>query len=673
MYSLFASILSLPARGKATLHPGARVDAPATLTGLAATAMLPEMLFRLTFASLVCVSVWLTYRWTAHRFANAFQSSRRVDLPMQGIGRRLWRLVAEVLLQSRVIANRPIAGLLHAVVMWGFIAFGWVSMEHLWLGIVGLGNEPGPSWYRSFVASWAVVVTIGIAGLAFRRFVIRPKALGTPSLSSGVVAALIVILMATYLADWSGLFIHGSSGAAMVWWAHTLALLAFPPLIVRSKHLHLVLAPAAIFWRSDTTSRMRPLDLENEDLGMSTFNDLSFKDILDMNACVECGRCTDACPANRSGGTLSPKQVILQMQRGYRANGEQIAGTTQEVADSTAWVSEDDLMQCYACGACEQACPVGIEHVGAKILDMRRGLASNGSLSNERAVKLFGTMQRYPHNVWGLPGQVRTKFIADEQFPIFAKGMDVLFWLGCGNGYEPQGQKVASAMRKILDASGVSWGVLEQETCCGEPARRLGDETLFLMELSDKITDTFRSNGVRTVVTCCPHCTSMLDGDYRQLDEFQALDITVLHHTEFITQVMDRIPLSPKNMTAVYHDPCNLARGRNITTEPRKILRDCGATLSEAPEHGHGTMCCGAGGGQLFISDDKDTGAASDRVNYRRLNDLLATSPEMVAVACPYCPIMLRDAAEARESDVPILDVAEVIADRLAHHGEVSP
>jgi Fe-S oxidoreductase len=582
-------------------------------------------------------------------------------------------VVGQVLFQSRVIAGRPLVGVLHALLVWGFLAFLWVTVRHLWAGVAGLEWAPAAQGaYRAFVAGWAVLVTVGILGLAFRRFVLRPPALGKLSWSSGAVAALIVALMVTYLMDWTGWVRHGSVQWQGVFWLHALALLAFPPLIARSKHLHLALGPATVFFGSDTTSRMRPLDLgpenlerEKPDLGLLEFSQLPWKDVLDLNACVECGRCADACPAHRSGGTLDPKNLILQMQRGASTGGTSIVGGALEVAAGDAWVTEEAILECYTCGACEQACPMGIEHVGRKIVDLRHGRVNNGLLADSRIPRTLAKMQKVPHNPWGLSGEVRARFVADSRFPTFAEGAEVLFWLGCAANYDTHGQQVARAMGRILDASGVAWGVLEQETCCGEPARRLGDEALF-RQLSEKLIASFARAGVKTIVTCCPHCTAMLDGDYRQLPEYQALGVEVLHHTEFIAARLSELPLSPDGGTVAYHDPCNLARGRRVTAEPRRILEACGARIREPRERGRRTSCCGAGGGRLFVADDAKEGPPETRVNVQRFDQLLAVRPDTVAVACPYCPIMLQSAAQLRRSNVPIMDVAEIVARRLA-------
>ncbi len=589
----------------------------------------------------------------------------RPALPRINLARRLASTFLEVMLQTRVIRDRPLAGFLHALVMWGFFAFAWVSLEHILQGFAGLESAAADqSWYGAFAAVWAVAVLVGIIGLAYRRFVVHPPQLGEVSASSGWVAALIVLLMVTYLVGWRGLE-AASPSWAVNWWLHTLSLAGMLFLIPNSKHLHLVLGPIAILYRGETTSSMRALrEEDDDDFGMLHFGDLSAKDILDVNSCVECGRCTDACPANAIGGTLNPKEVILQMQHGLLAGAEVIAGTQPEVESGEAWVREDDLFQCLSCGACEQICPVGIEHVGAKILDLRRGLVSEGRTHNERVSELFTAMERAPHNPWKVSHDVRAKFIEAEQFPIFDGTADWLLWLGCGNSYDPHGQDVARAMAKILNAAGVSWGVLKRETCCGEPARRAGNEYLY-MELSEKVIESFGSHKVKNLVTCCPHCTRMLDVDYRQNKAFEELGIQVVHHTELIEELRGKLAIEPSLERVAYHDPCYLARGRGITAQPRATLDACGAELIEPTRHGKDVFCCGAGGAQIFIADDR-VELPGGRVNHKRFAELAATGASTLAVACPYCPIMLSDAAQhAGRDDVRVADVAELVAERL--------
>ncbi len=623
-------------------------------------------LSRAIFVALAATNIWLFLRTVNRRLFSVFP--KHGDLPFDHIPRRLWRVFVEVLLQYRVVRDRPVVGVLHAAVLWGFMAFAWVSARHMWLGLIGLDKATeSQCWYDTFVAVWAVAVLFAMIGLSFRRFVLRPKALGKLSPTSGVVAFLISTLMVTYLLGWR-VYPAGSPAWKANWWVHTVAFFVLLAVIPISKHLHLVIGPFTVFLRSETTSSLRALRDDGEDFGMIHFKDLGRKDVLDVNACVECGRCTDFCPANRSGGSLSPKEVILGMQHGLTNGDDLIAGTAGEQKDGKVFVSEEDVFQCFSCGACEQVCPVGIEHVGRKILDLRRGLVSEGRINNDKVNQLFTTMERAPHNPWGIAHDTRQKLIESKQFPIFDGSQEWLFWLGCGLSFDQHGQAVAVAMKQILDAAGVSWGVLARETCCGEPARRAGNEYLFL-ELSEKLIESFKNARVKKIVTSCPHCTTMLDKDYRQIASYAELNISVVHHTEFLTKLLPRLPIKPSAVTAAYHDPCYLARGRRITGEPRNILRACGVSLTEPENHGLKTQCCGAGGAQLFVADDQGE-QGKERANQLRFAELVKSEATTVAVACPYCPIMLRDAANhAKRDDVEILDVAEIVAKSIQTGG----
>lgn len=626
--------------------------------------MATSHLTQAAFVVLFAVSLWLFAKTLNRRLFALFP--KPWDIPDSGIANGLRRMLLEVLLQYRVVRDRPMAGILHAIVLWGFVAFAGASLEHLSLGVRGLEHAShAHGWYGAFVAVWAVGVLIAISALAFRRFVLRPKALGDLSPSSALVAALIALLMVTYLLGW-GIFPLESLAWKTNWWIHTVAFLALLVVIPRSKHLHLVLSPFTVFFRSDTTSVTRALRAEDDnDIGLVRFKDLQWKDVLDLNTCVECGRCTQFCPANITGGSLSPKHVILDMQRGLLHGGQVIAGPAAEKAQGAVWIAEEDLYQCLSCGSCEYVCPVGIEHVGRKILDLRRGLISEGRIGNEKVVQLFTTMERAPHNPWGIGQDTRQKFIETKHFPIFDGTQTWLFWLGCGLSFDSHGHTVALAMRQVLDAAGVSWGVLHREACCGEPARRAGNEYLYL-QLAEELTEKFKESRVKNIVSCCPHCTTALDRDYRQNRDYAELGIRVVHHTELLQELVPKLPLKPSAKSASYHDPCYLARHRGITAAPRQILARCGVSIQEPEQHGGNTFCCGAGGAQLFITDDRGDEKSKERVNQHRFAQLAKTQVSTLAVACPHCATMLTDAAgHARRDDVAIMDVVEIVASCL--------
>jgi Fe-S oxidoreductase len=640
-----------------------------TITIVSCAVFLSGGLARAAFIVLCAVSVWLFLKTLNRRLFSVFP--KHGDLPHDHIPKRLWRVFIEVCLQYRVVRDRPIVGILHAAVVWGFLAFAWVSAQHLSLGIRGLAKATETrSWYGTFAAVWACAVLVAMIGLSFRRFVLRPKALGKLSSTSAIVAFLISALMVTYLLGWR-VFPIRSAAWTVNWWLHSIAFFSLLDVIPISKHLHLLLAPVTIFLRSETTSTLRALRPEGDDLGIIHLADFGRKDVLDFDACVECGRCTEFCPANLAGGSLSPKEIILDLRKGLLSGGDVAAGTATEKAQGKVLVSEDDLFQCLSCGACEYACPVGIEHVGRKILDLRRGLVSEGRVNNDKVVRLFTTMERAPHNPWGLAHDTRNNLIQSKQFAIFDGRQQWLFWLGCGLSFDQHGQAVALAMKQILDAAGVSWGVLARETCCGEPARRAGNEYLFL-QLSEKLIEAFGDGRVKNIVSCCPHCTTMLDKDYRQMAAYAKLQIRVVHHSELITELLPQLPIEPSLLPATYHDPCYLARGRSVTAAPRKILRTCGVSIMETAHHGQNTRCCGAGGALLFIADDQRE-QAKQRVNELRFAELAETRASRLVVACPYCPIMLRDAANrAQRDDIEILDLAEIVAKCLRPKGASS-
>lgn len=574
------------------------------------------------------------------------------------VGKRFKRVFREVFLQQKVL-NRLFVGLMHALVMWGFFVFAFITLGHFWVGLNDLSatNPLVHGWYGDFTAVWAVLVIIGMLRLAYRRFKERPKELGDKlSVTSALITLAIIVLMLTYLLDWR-FFAEHSLSSKINWWLHTVSLLAMLWIIPNSKHLHLFLAPLTIFLRSETMDTVRALDLENEDMGLINFKQLPWTDVLEVNSCVECGRCTMACPVNLAGDTLNPKSIVLNMQKGLLHNGEMIAGTSEEIQSGKAWVSETDLFQCLSCGACSQACPVGIQPVG-KIMELRRGLVSEGRTNNEKVAKLFSVMERAPHNRWGISSETRKKFIEKENFPIFDGSQEWLFWLGCGNSYDPHGQEVAKAMKKIFLESGTSWGVLLNEVCCGEPVRKTGNELAFLT-LSEKVNELFANHKVKNIITCCPHCATMFEKDYRQLPDYQKLDIKVFHHTEFIWLVLPALSLNKNPKTVTYHDPCYLARGRQVINEPREILEFCGHEIKEPKRCKSETSCCGAGGAQIDIADDKkDHG--KERVNRMRFEELESTEAEILAVACSYCHTMMKDAG-----DLETLDIAEIVAGQL--------
>jgi Fe-S oxidoreductase len=538
-------------------------------------------------------------------------------------GPRVRAFIREVALQAKVIRERPLAGLAHAFVFWGFCAFAVATLDHF-ASAFGFELLARGGLYHSLASVFAVVVTISIAGLTFRRFVLRPRWLGAISPESGLIAFLICALMVTYLGGW--------------WWAHTVALLVFVPLIPGTKHLHLLLSPFAVFFRRSGFSAIPPL-AGDEDFGLVAGKDLSRIDALQAFSCVECGRCTEHCPAYNTGKALNPKEVILGLRSYLRDNGAQAAEPLL-----AKHVSQEAVFQCTTCGACEFQCPVGIQHLPA-IIGLRRGAVNTGVWEDDYGGKLFLNLERYG-NPLGMPAAEREKFIQKAGFPLFDGSQEYCLWLGCMGAFDPRGREVVLALKRVLDHLGVSYGVLKRERCTGDAARRLGNDLLF-QQLAEFNLEQVRAAKAAKLLSICPHCVRTIGEDWR---EFGA-SIEIEHHSEFLARRGVRAGDGDKT---VFHDPCYLGRYRGVYDAPRSV-----AAFIEPGRTRRRSFCCGAGGGLAFLGEEK-----GKRVSIERAEELLATGASSVAVACPFCNTMLADALAGLGGPKP-LDIAEIAARRL--------
>lgn len=561
---------------------------------------------------------------------------------------RAWRVFREVLLQEKVIRERPGAGVAHALVFWGFLAFALITVDHIGLGF-GVEVVDRRSWavrmYVTLVAVLAVGVLAGIVGLLIRRYLVRPRALGKVALESGLIGFFIILLMVTYLAG----FIyepHNALGRA-IWWTHTLVLAAFLPLIPKSKHFHLLLAPIGIFWQTRELALMPALDYEKEEFGLEKRTDATRKNILDAFACVECGRCQENCPAFLTGKVLNPKMIVLDFRQHLLTQGpeEPIVGAS---------ISEEAVFQCTTCGACEYQCPVGIEHLPL-IIGLRRGQVNTGKYQEEYASKLFLNLETR-RNPFGLEASVRENFVRKVGLPVYDGTQEWCLWLGCVGAYDPHGQEIIQALARVLTVAGVTFGVLAKEVCTGDPARRLGNDYLFL-QLAEQNVETLRQARVRKLVSICPHCVKTMTQDWREA----GADFKVIHHSALLERIAPRLPLERRGGAVTFHDPCYLARHLDEVEAPRAVLDALGGELHEPTRSRQRTFCCGAGGGLVFLGEEK-----GKRVNRERAEELVDTGADTIATACPFCPIMLRDAlGPAGESAPRVLDIAELLAASL--------
>jgi Fe-S oxidoreductase len=584
--------------------------------------------------------------WT--RFSGVWrlvrQSRTNADFRIRPIGRRVVDFVWEVLLQGKVITQRPLPGIAHALVFWGFIVFALITLNHFAVGVhLGFLNRSGifGPFYFGFAAVFAIAVAVGIAGLAFRRFVIRPKWLGPLSAESGVIALLIFLLMITYLAT----FVPGWESSRWLWWAHTLTILVFLPLIPHTKHLHLALTPFTIFLKRSGFSKIPPL-AGDEDFGLATGKDITKLISLQAFTCVECGRCSEHCPATNTGKVLNPKEIALGM-RGYLKE----FGPASEQPLLGVHLSQEAAFQCTTCGSCEYQCPVGVQHL-PMIIGLRRGAVNTGQWEDDYGTKLFLNLERNGNSL-GFSSTERDKFIAKQELPVFDGSQEYCLWLGCMGAYDPQGREIVASLVRVLRELNITFGVLRKEKCTGDPARRLGNDLAF-GELAEGNLEILRQSAVKKILSICPHCVRTISTDWAEYGEAPPIE----HHSEFLARHLDRLPeRTGQGEKIVYHDPCYLGRYRGVYDEPRDVVSRFG-TLAEPARSRERSFCCGAGGGLAFLGEE-----TGKRVSVERAGQLAATGASVVAAACPFCNTMFRDALAGVSATPPkLLDIAQIAA-----------
>jgi Fe-S oxidoreductase len=564
------------------------------------------------------------------------------------IGKRFWTFFWEVMCQALVIKERPLPGIAHAFVFWAFCAFALVTLDHLGRGL-GFHLLDPDGWfgriYFAMAALFAVACAASIAYLFIRRFILRPKWLGEKvSIESGFIAGLIFTLMVTYLYEY---VTRDSSGLGRAnWWIHTLALAVFLPLIPHTKHLHLVLSPATVFLKRGEFSKIPPL-VGDEDFGLDTGKDVTQLVALQSYSCVECGRCTEFCPAYNTGKELNPKEIILGM-RHYLND----FGNRSEEPLLGKHLSQEAAFQCTTCGCCEYQCPVGIEHLPI-IVGLRRGATNTGKWEDDYGGKLFLNLERYG-NPLGLSASERDKFIQRAQLPVFDGSQEYLLWLGCMGSYDAQGREIVQSFARILKHLKISFGVLKKERCTGDSARRLGNDLAF-QQLAEWNLEQIGNVKPKKILSICPHCVRTMNTDWK---EFGA-DLAVEHHSQFLARVSGQLPKSDSlEGQVVFHDPCYLGRYMNEYEAPREVIGRA-LPVIDPPKARERSFCCGAGGGLAFLGEEKGT-----RVNETRARELAATGASIVGAACPFCNTMFKDALKtvAPENTPRLLDIAQIAA-----------
>lgn len=461
------------------------------------------------------------------------------------------------------------------------------------------------------------------------------------------------------------------------WWVHNCVILVFLNLLPLSKHFHIITSIPNVFLKKlEPTGALEKQDLENAtSFGTSYINQFTWKQVLDMYSCTECGRCASHCPATMSGKELAPRQLLLNLrdylygQEGKFCEAGPSVTAPAESGEAPANVGEiivgenlihdEVLWACTTCRACEEACPVMIEYVD-KIVDMRRYLVQEESRFPTELTRTFKGMETQG-NPWGIDAGTRGDWAEGLGVPLIAEKPDAeyLFFVGCAGSFDDRNKRTTQALAKILLKAGVSFAILgPEEPCNGETARRIGNEYLY-QSMAQMAVEIFANYNVKKIITNCPHCFNTFKNEYPQFGGHYE----VIHATEFVDKLVadGRIRFKPGADRAVaFHDSCYLGRYNDVLDAPRRILQAVpGINLREMERSRRFGMCCGAGGGRMWMEEEP-----SKRVNIRRVEQALETNPDVVAVACPFCMTMIDDGLKSKgaEERVQALDVMEVVA-----------
>lgn len=622
------------------------------------------------------------------------------------MGERI-RAALKIALLQKKLPKYAIMGPIHMAIFWGFlvlllntlILWGRGYDENFNLFILG-DNILGDIFrFVKDIASALVLVASFFA--LINRVVLRPERL-TKSVEATVILLIIFVMMLADLAYWgsdllaqgvdgfhasepfaslaAGLFATMDANAVNAigvvgFWVHSLLVLIFLNLLPYGKHFHVITSIPNVFFsnlnppgrlpRDENIEKvLREEEEEDEDeepvFGVAEVQHFTWKDLLDLYSCTECGRCTDNCPAAKTGKPLKPKQFLCDIRNHlYERQGEFLSGKAESKALIPDVIDPEVVWSCTTCRACEEECPVMNTYVD-KMVRLRRELVEGrGDVPAELATALRGMETN--SNPWNLSAMDRdgwTEGLEVEVTPFDGEECEYLFYVGCNASFDDRAKKITRALVKLFDQAGVSYGYLGgEEPCCGETARRGGSESNFRM-MVDMNIEVFNEMGVKKIVTACPHCFNTLKNEY---PEFGG-NYEVVHHTELLAQLLRQGKLSPKeaiDQKVVYHDGCYLGRYNDVYSPPREILKRIpGLQAVEVPTSKERGLCCGAGGARFFMEE------SGERVNNRRIEELLAHDPKSVATACPYCMTMLSDGLKDKDlfDDKGQLDVAELLA-----------
>jgi len=625
----------------------------------------------------------------------AFGLSRRSKLWRLGkpddramnIGRRVGvfiRTAVTDVLGHRRFLRDPYPGIMHLFIFWGFVILllGAVvdALTHYTIGELGGAIY---LWFSLIVDIGGFLVLAGIIMAAYRRYVLKPERLNT-LLDDGVSLALLAAIVVTGFmveglrqaatelslhpdwAVWSPggfLFARAFSGMSQnsllfwhrfLWWFHSsLATGAFIYVgLTFSKLQHIVVSPLNVFFRSlGPVGAPAPIDIEKaetEPLGVGAIKDFTWKQLLDLDACTDCGRCQDACPAWATGKPLSPRKLVQDLKAHMlRAASDRTAPSDDSPALVGEAPSEAEVWACTTCGACQETCPVYVEHV-VKIIDLRRNLVLALERMPETAHIMLRNMQSRGHPWAGIQSlRLRGDWTSGLELKVLGEGdrADALFWVGCTGAFVERNVAATLSMTRVLKAAGVDFAVLgEAEACCGDPARRAGYEFQFQI-MAEQNIEALKSFNVKEIITSCPHCYNTIKNEYPRYGG----DFKVVHYTQLLADLVSQGRLRLTNeldFRLTYHDPCYLGRYNRVYLEPRQVLKAIPGTRLEEMKRSRSTsFCCGGGGGHLWTEEQPGT----TKISQTRMDDVLSTGAGTVVTACPYCLQMFEEVIKDRE------------------------
>jgi len=632
------------------------------------------------------------------------------DERFRHFGRRLASALSKILLQRCTLKNeRVFSGFMHVFIFYAALTFDTMTVNHTLEGFFAgfyLFGDTGFGLLFSFLVDcFAVLVLIGILFFAFRRFIVKPKAYATTPLDSLIIYVALTLVTLSYMyfeifaialhpesarLAFLGGFLSENLAAGLpaasvashfhaAWWLHILLVYGFIVYVPHSKYFHMFAGSFNLLVNRDTPmGELKALDIENSEVfGIEKGLDYTWKDLLDAFACMECGRCQDACPAFASDKPLSPKMIICNLkQHLLRDGGKYQAGDRESLGALMDGVfSPDEIWTCTTCGACMHVCPVEIEHI-PKIVGVRQGQVLMESKFPGELNSFFRNMETNS-NPWGIGFSDRAAWASDLDVKLLRDHPQAayLLWVGCAGSFDEEGKKIARALVSILHKAHIDFAILgTEEKCCGDSARRLGNEYLYQMQAAENIS-LFHNYQVQRIITFCPHGYNTFKNEYSKLlpllpdlpaeaaDGFRTLE--VIHHTQLIAELVrtGKIHLGSSRLQSMtYHDSCYLGRHNGIIREPREILaKMSGVRFQELPQNREHSFCCGAGGGLMWTEESLGT-----RINHMRTDEVIAAEPDVAVTSCPFCQTMLVDGLKDKEkSQIAVRDIAQLVADSL--------